>query len=253
MSPDGSLFAFAADRGLLRMDQEEVIIAVSFSHSQTFHELPVSRRVLFREFLRRRISSPSAFYGLLTFLLALVTVVTWFIACTVASVVISGAVSLALLLCAAAVARWIVGDSSFFRSVGGLIFSFTAFFVLFAFVYAAVWLHDPGSLEDIDDATPRLGEMFLVSLGVARSGGTVAATVHEWARVVAYIEMLLVFSGVATIVAAGVNRYLLSGRSEIREEPMSDDGDRVDRERPDGEGICPECGRPYGVHGQPST
>jgi hypothetical protein len=53
--------------------------------------------------------------------------------------------------------------------------------------------------------------MFLVSLGIAVSGGTLHAEVHHVARVIAYIELLFAFCTVAALIAAFVRRFLLPG------------------------------------------
>jgi hypothetical protein len=147
-----------------------------------------------------------ALYGYLFFALAMLTIATWFVPCTVTSVVASGIVALAVLGLGSVAIRRLTGKPPIHQSVGSLMVGgVTTYFIFFGFVYAVEWLLDEHSLTwEGRRVAPRLGEMFLVSLGVA-AGGANVATVHDAARITAYVEKLLLVSTALAGVALAVN------------------------------------------------
>jgi hypothetical protein len=103
-------------------------------------------------------------------------------------------------------------------SLAGAACTFLGLMVLFGLLYGTIrqinanliglsWL--PAA------APPRLGEMFLLSLGVAVSAGTTGVALEGWARFAAFVEMLLFFGTAAAVVGAFGRRWLFAREVHI--------------------------------------
>jgi hypothetical protein len=89
--------------------------------------------------------------------------------------------------------------------------------VFFGLVYGVIHSdsHDIGLAWVASSSSPRLGEMFLLSLGLAVSAGTTGVTLVGLARFVAFVELLFFFGTVAAVIGAFGRRYLFDRELSI--------------------------------------
>jgi hypothetical protein len=115
-------------------------------------------------------------------------------------------------------------------SVAGIASTFLGLMVGFGLIYGAIYA--AGGAIELPwlqaTHTPRLGEMLMLSLGVAVSAGTTDVTIEGVARFVAFVEMLFFFGTVAAVIGALGRRWLFDREIRISgEAPVTglDDGD----------------------------
>lgn len=103
-------------------------------------------------------------------------------------------------------------------SVAGAALTFVALMVFFGLLYGVI--QDVGHHDIALASIPRtggqpLGEMFLLSLGLAVSAGTTNVTLEGVARFVAFVEMLFFFGTVAGVIGALGRRWLFDREVRI--------------------------------------
>lgn len=118
-------------------------------------------------------------------------------------------------------------------SVGGVAAAFLSLVVVFGLAYGVI--HDTdGDLVKLapwNDDQLLLGEMMLVSLGLAVSAGTTDVALQGAARFVAMVELLVFFGTVAGVLGAISRRWLYGRRATITGDlpihgGLGDDGAR---------------------------
>ncbi len=105
-------------------------------------------------------------------------------------------------------------------SVAGVASTFLGLMVCFGLLYGVIY----HSGTDINlpwfasGSSPRLGEVFMLSLGLAVSAGTTDVALEGLARFVAFVEVLLFFGTVAAVVGALGRRWLFDREIHITGE-----------------------------------
>lgn len=103
-------------------------------------------------------------------------------------------------------------------SVAGAASTFLGVMALFAIAYGVIWQispHEIGLTWIGQKSTPSLGEMFLLSLGLAVSAGTLDVALQGTARFVAFVELLTFFGTVAAVIGAFGRRWLFDRDARI--------------------------------------
>jgi hypothetical protein len=106
-------------------------------------------------------------------------------------------------------------------SVAGAASTFLGLMVFFGLVYGVIQnagTHEIGLAWISKTGSPRLGEMFLLSLGLAVSAGTTDVMLEGLARFVAFVELLFFFGTVAGVIGALGRRWLFDREVRITGE-----------------------------------
>jgi hypothetical protein len=105
-------------------------------------------------------------------------------------------------------------------SVAGVASTFLGLMVCFGLLYGVIYHAGTDiSLPWVaSGSSPRLGEMFMLSLGLAVSAGTTDVALEGLARFVAFVEVLLFFGTVAAVIGALGRRWLFDREIHITGE-----------------------------------
>lgn len=105
-------------------------------------------------------------------------------------------------------------------SVAGVASTFLGLMVCFGLLYGVIYHSGThiGLPWVASDSSPRLGEMFMLSLGLAVSAGTTDVALEGVARFVAFVEVLLFFGTVAAVIGALGRRWLFDREIHITGE-----------------------------------
>jgi hypothetical protein len=105
-------------------------------------------------------------------------------------------------------------------SVAGVASTFLGLMVCFGLLYGVIY-HSGTDISlpwVASGSSPRLGEMFMLSLGLAVSAGTTDVALEGLARFVAFVEVLLFFGTVAAVIGALGRRWLFDREIHITGE-----------------------------------